>query len=69
MHPENSFGISLGIPEIEYKKNVIFGLHAVAAPRTSRERAESMPILCGTRIHAVTTPATLSDGGDACDRS
>ena len=44
-------------------------LRAVAAPRTSRERAESMPILSGTRIHAVATPATLPDAGDACDRS
>ena len=48
----------MGIPEIVYIKNVIFGLRAVAAPRTSRERAESMPILSGTRIHG------SSDEGD-----
>ena len=60
MHPENSFGI----PEFEYKKQ-IFCPQAVVVHRATRERAESMPMLCTAREHAAAPLPTLQDAGDA----
>ena len=66
VHPENSFGISPGIPEFEYIKNRFFLLEAVVVPRTTRKRSESMSLLTRARIHAAASHPTLLD---ACGRS
>ena len=60
MHPENSFGI----PAFEYKKQN-FCSQAVLRHRTTRERAESIPVLYTPREHAAAALATLPNAGDA----
>ena len=60
MHPENSFRISPGIQEIEYKKG-FFSLWAAGVLRGARICSGSMPVLTGPVAHAGAVAPTLPE--------